>query len=496
MTKYNFSVTLFRMKKMLSLIYSYNAVKVFRILISIFSILGIITYLIILFHAGFCAFTWEKFTMFDYGVYMNMIWNNGTGDFFRCLLDRSYLATHLSFSLVLLGPLVHITNNPFSLWIIQWMFLVIGIIIISYTSYRHKLKMYKVSAILFFYVSYIFMQSTLLSEFHGVTICFLLIPWLYHTLCYKKKFAWLPLMLILGVREDAFIIILPMLIYFAIKDKSKICYLYVALAIAYGMFAILWLYPAINDMSLLARRHNEIGQLKDLLFLNIEWFNLRRISFLLILIPMLPFFVRRRFIYILVFPSLAIIQALGSKFPRQFMLTIHYPATIHICMIIGMIEAIRYQISEKDSLYSNIITKIMSVYLIITAIFVSYNIGFVFNNNPNKRVHNIYKVKHNNGIMALEAAKHIPRKGVLVCPTRLAAFCANRADIITWEKMDNDKYKYDIIFDQLKFLKRRPPKIIKNIISGDFGIIYFDKNFFIAERGAPATVNEVFFACL
>ena len=30
-------------------------------------------------HAGFSAFTWNKFTLFDYGVYTNMIWNSGHG---------------------------------------------------------------------------------------------------------------------------------------------------------------------------------------------------------------------------------------------------------------------------------------------------------------------------------------------------------------------------------------------------------------------------------
>ncbi len=88
---------------------------VYTLLISLFCILGIIIYIIGFHHAGFCAFTWEKFSMFDYGVYMNMIWNSGTGDFFRCLIDRSYLVTHLSFTLALLGPFVHLTENPFSL---------------------------------------------------------------------------------------------------------------------------------------------------------------------------------------------------------------------------------------------------------------------------------------------------------------------------------------------------------------------------------------------
>ena len=56
-----------------------------------------------LIYGAWCAFTWGKFTLFDYGVYTNMIWNSAHGAPFKVLIDRSYLGTHLSFSLAILG---------------------------------------------------------------------------------------------------------------------------------------------------------------------------------------------------------------------------------------------------------------------------------------------------------------------------------------------------------------------------------------------------------
>jgi len=139
--------------------------------------------------SGFCAFTWRKFGLFDYGVYTNMIWNSGHGQLFRCLLDRTYLATHLSFSLALLGPLFYLWDHPFMLWVAQWLMLISGALILLRGALRAHVPAFLAWAIVLFLFGYHLNQQVLLSEFHGVSAYLLLVPWLY----YPGKCVWMGL---------------------------------------------------------------------------------------------------------------------------------------------------------------------------------------------------------------------------------------------------------------------------------------------------------------
>lgn len=68
-----------------------------------------------------------KYQLFDYGVYTNMVWNCGAGAPFRIPIYGSYLSTHLSFSLALLGPLLHLWDRPSCLALIQWLMMLAGV---------------------------------------------------------------------------------------------------------------------------------------------------------------------------------------------------------------------------------------------------------------------------------------------------------------------------------------------------------------------------------
>ncbi|HPY62287.1 MAG TPA: DUF2079 domain-containing protein, partial [Kiritimatiellia bacterium] len=238
--------------------------------------------------SGFCAFTWRKFGLFDYGVYTNMIWNSGHGQLFRCLLDRTYLATHLSFSLALLGPLFYLWDHPFLLWVAQWLMLISGALILLRGALRAHVPAFLAWAIVLFLFGYHLNQQVLLSEFHGVSAYLLLVPWLYYCLRFQRRWVWLPWLLTLGLREDAGFIILPLLLYCAVRERWWPGYVYAALSVVYCLVAIQWLFPLLAGMSLQVRRaghvNNPLGNL-----LNPATGLLRLRALLWVALPALPF---------------------------------------------------------------------------------------------------------------------------------------------------------------------------------------------------------------
>ena len=122
-----------------------------------------------LLHSSFAAFTWKKYGLFDYGVYTNWIWNSGQGDFFRVLVDRSYLKTHLSFSLVPVGLLFRLWDHPFLLALFQWFLLIAGAGMLGAALRRRGASAMLTAAFLFFYIAYPFSSpgSISFSDFTG-----------------------------------------------------------------------------------------------------------------------------------------------------------------------------------------------------------------------------------------------------------------------------------------------------------------------------------------
>ena len=161
--------------------------RIFTIIIAALTLLCSLELL----RASFAAYTWGKFTLFDYGVYSNMFWNSGRGDFFRMLLDRSYLKTHLSFTLALLGPLYRLWDHPFLLSLLQWIFLMGGAAVLG-LSLRRRVRGELIAALLFFTIAYPYSQSVLLSEFHGVSLYLLLVPLLYVCLVHRRPWCGFP----------------------------------------------------------------------------------------------------------------------------------------------------------------------------------------------------------------------------------------------------------------------------------------------------------------
>lgn len=211
-------------------------------------------------YSAFCAYTNFKFTLIDYGRYVNTIWNCAHGHPFRLLTELSYLNTHLSFSLYLLAPVFWLWDDPFALWIGGWFYVLIGCGIMTRAMLRAGVPAVLAAAFLLCYLLNPFTQTVLLAEFHGVNLYLLLFPWLYYCLCFQRRLAWLPLLLVWGVREEAAFLAVPMLLYFAFRDHWRTGHILAACSGLYGLLACTALFQWINGFSL-ARPRPDVASL-------------------------------------------------------------------------------------------------------------------------------------------------------------------------------------------------------------------------------------------
>jgi hypothetical protein len=155
-------------------------------------------------YSAWCAMTWFKYHQGDYGNYVNMLWNTAHGRPFRMNVDENYLTVHLSFTLALLSVFYHVWDHAFLLALLQWLMVAGGAGLVWAMARRRGLAPMATAALVLFFCGYFFTQRVLLSDFHTVATYYLLFPWLCYTMAFRKGWAWLPWLLILGVREDAF----------------------------------------------------------------------------------------------------------------------------------------------------------------------------------------------------------------------------------------------------------------------------------------------------
>jgi len=441
-------------------------------------------------HAGFSAFTWNKFTLFDYGVYTNMIWNSGHGRPFACLADRSYLATHLSFTLALLGPLFRLWDHPFLLWTLQWIFLAGGTALLMRTISRLGVAAPLTMAIGVFFAGYHFTQQTLLSEFHGVSLLLLLVPWLYHCLVFSRRMVWLPWLLILGLREDAAVVILPLLLYFAIRDRWRAGYVYAVLSLAYMVIAMTTLYPLLTGLNLMGRRHADLGDHPLYHFFSAATLRARLKALFWVVLPALPFLRPKRWLPILCFPAPALILAMGGASVRQHSLMLHYATPAMVCLAVALVESVaREQKSRSTESPAVWRRPILTAILLLLVTGVSCRLhGFL---PLGLRRERCYRSIHGTGLHTLQAARRIPREGLLLCSDRLAGYCANRGRLVDWRHYDPAAYQPDLIFTELKHLDHQRMGFRPWLEDGSFGLLFFDGANIILQRGADTAPNHV-----
>ena len=445
-----------------------------------------------LLYSAYCAFTNFKFTIFDYGVYTNMIWNAAHGEPFRVLVDRSYLSTHLSFTLALIGPLYRIWDHPFLLSLVQWLAMVGGAVILWGACRRNRVLPEAAAAVVFFFTAYRLTQAAMLSEFHGVSMYYLLLPWLYYCLSFRKNLAWLPLILILGVREEAFLITLPMLLYFAVRDRWKTGYVLAGLAVLYGVVAIFLLYPAINGWSVFARRKSVIPTSILEMFDPVK--GSRRLQALgWVLTPALVF-LHRKFIPALLFPLPVLLASLLSRFATQQSLGSHYGGPAAVCLAIGLAETLvlRRRALGDDMPRREIRDLWLRTALLFLVVIVAHRIsGFVWLGGKN---YETYRRPNIQGRAALQVAAMIPRDGVLLTRRGLAGLCANRRDILTIREYRAERHRVDHIFVRLSDNMPLETPALALLQQSEVGVLFFDGEFLILSRAADPAGNAAFLA--
>jgi uncharacterized membrane protein len=218
---------------------------------------GIVLALAMLLWSALSAFTWQNFLMSDYGVYTNTVWNLGHGNGFRFLLEHNYLSTHLSFSLLLLAPLFYLWDSPLLLIFVQWSFLAGGAVFLLRSVQRSGGSILLALTLVFCLVSHPYTQSVMVSEFHGVTFYLLLLPWLLYCIEHNRKWVFVPFLLCLGLREDAGLMMIGLFLFFGVRNRWPMGYLYAGLALAYSLLAVFWIYPLVNGVSLFGVRSGE-----------------------------------------------------------------------------------------------------------------------------------------------------------------------------------------------------------------------------------------------
>lgn len=426
----------------------------------------------------------------DHVNYTNMIWNSGHGAPFRMFVSGNYLQNHLSFSLIPIGFLYHLWDHPFLLPAFQWLLMCAGLFTLLAAARRLRLPTPTLAALGLFFIGCVLAQRPLVNSFHGTTTYFLLVPWLYYTLRFCKGWAILPLALLLGIREDAFLCVLPMLAHAAWRDRSISATALLGLAISYGLFALLWLFPHINGIDIFARR-SEIAR-PDRLFATWHGTGLKlRWQAALLWAPPILLFIRRRGTAAWLYPSIAILTALFSNFARQYALQIHYPAPVLTTLAIGLVES---SAGARAALKpgSRDTTNLRAVALVCIMVVAHVYWGYIRTGGHNGSQ---YRFLDPEGPVRLHAGRSVPKDGILVTGRKLASYTANRRDLILWQTFDPDKTQPDIFFERIRRFKYLlDGDVLQRVRNGSFGIVYYDSAYAVAQRGAATDKNDEFLA--
>ena len=443
-----------------------------------------------LLYSALCAFSWKNFLMMDYGAYTNFLYNLSHGDGFRYLTDLNYLKTHLSFSFILLVPLVWIWESPLLLIFVQWSFLLGGAAILLLALRRARVAPPLAAALLCTFVAYPMAQSVMLSEFHGVSAYFLLLPWLFHEAAFRKRWAFLPLLILLGLREDAGLIALPLLLFFSIRDRWKGGYLLSAATLAYVLFALFALYPWLNGTSLFGVRAHETSSasILDSFAPDRLAVRARALGWLLLPAAGLALWTRRAWIPLLVFPSFALLQALGSGMERQHSLGFHYPAAAFSALVCAMalvaagpFPPSRWRIPARH------LPRLAAATLLLLTACAHFRNGYFLGGRQTQRV---YVHFHAQLFPLLRLARETPKPGLLLCNQRLATYFAMRPDLMVLHYADPARHVPDLVVTSIHEIQTPDfAPILQSLADGEFGLARTQFPYLLLQRGHSTLDN-------
>ena len=433
--------------------------------------------------AGWCDLhSLREFPIDDYGVYTNWIWNSGHGAPFKFLVDGNYLTTHLSFTLLLLAPLFWAWDHMALLMVVQWALPLIGGTIVFATATRLGIALPLRAALAALFVVYPYAQSPVLYTFHGVCLYFLLVPWVYHCLRFSRRWVWLPWLLMLGVREDAGLLILPMLLYFAIAHRDRLAQLLSLLTVVYSLVAIYVLFPAIVGKSLAKRRKLEMNPNRLKQSLDATGLLRRAVALFWLVLPAIPL-LRRRWRPILIFPAAGTAILMLSWWDVRHGLTSHYSAYVFPFFVMGVLEAVA-GVEEYRAAAGAASPLRLAGWIMGAVVFAHFTLGR-FPSEYFRTARRLDLTCDPAMSSAFEAAKLIPRTGLLIADKRLFSRVANRADIAA---LEGQKFGRPVKDADSVFLMRTEPggeELYQRLSAdGDFAARFVDERFAVFVRTA------------
>lgn len=434
-----------------------------------------------------CSFSWYRNRISDYGIYANMMWNTAHGHPFLYLMNGSYLRVHLSFTLGLFSLLYRAWDHPLLLGVLQWLCSVLGTLAVVVAARRRSMPALMTAALAFFYLGYRFTQSVHVHDFHGVAIYLFLVPLLYVTLVGHRAWSWLPLLLILGLREDAGLVVLPMLLYFAARDRWRGGALLALAALLYSVLTILVLYPALNGISLFEKRGAEMPSINWLAAADAGPLLARLHGLLLFLLPVLVVG-HRAWGPALLFPSFAVLQCLASNWPSQYAIGTHYSAPVMATLVCGLVESLALRADGRPNTSARPVPWGRTAAL-LTAVTLAVHVESGFLPGGGKSCAPL-RVLNPEGLATLRAAAHIPRDGVLMTDNALVAFCANRHLLKVWHFGQLGR-TFDHAFFRARDLSAHGRGVLLQALRDrTLGVRYYDGIHVVLSRGFDPRDND------
>jgi hypothetical protein len=438
--------------------------------------LGLLLALAVAIWAPLCMYYAGRMRVNDYGIYTNTLWNTAHGAWFRYLMDHSYLAVHLSFTLALLAPLFWLFDHPYLLAAVQSATLVGGTVLMARLLRRAGIGTLPASGLLLLFAGYPLIQQVVLCDFHGVCLYFILLPALYYTACYRRGLAWLPLVLILGLREDAGLTAIPLLAWLAGRERWKGGWLLTAAAVLYTTLACTVLYELINEVDLTGvPRRGHYFDLEGILnSFDADGLARRAKALGWLFLPGLPWLLRGRAgLPILLFPLLGLLPLLFSLDGRVHGLAVQYPAIVQVGVWLGIVDALRREGPLSAPRAAALQLYFLAVVLGATAVF-----GVGYADDRTIGWHRDAEGRH-----AEQIARRIPRTGTLLTTSSLCGYCSNRRDLQVHLRSPGQPATVDHLFVRMGDLAQSD-RLRRFLDDEAFGVAYFDFTTVILSRGA------------
>lgn len=457
--------------------------RITRLLSAVF-LAGTLVFGCHLLYSAICAFSAQNYLMSDYGVYTNTIYNLAHGNGFKFMFEHSYLKTHLSFSFILLVPLFWLFRTPLLLIFVQWAFLLGGTMIMYRIMRRLKVSMLLTSMVLFFVSAFYMTQSVMLSEFHGVSAYYILLPWLLHELLFRRRLSVIPLLCIAGLREDGGLVALPMLVFFAATGKWRSGYWLAGASLAYTVLAVCLLYPLINGVSIFEIRAGEASAAGISSAMNSAAFieRARPLLWLAAVSLILVCIAGKGAAPVFIFPSVALLKAMLSGMSRQHSLAFHYPAPVIAAMACGMTLAV-CSAGKNQSVRTSLSAAAMLILMTVS----HYLNGFFLGSRTD---HGVYSSIDARIYPLHELSQEVQKEGMLAANRKLAPYFAMREDIMIWHYFDSESHVPDVAVCDIHELESGKLEWLRAALEkGEYGVTRIHQPYLVLQRGAPATAT-------